>query len=138
MKIKGAVLIGIVLISAGCASGTPIDILIPTPKPSPLYNEYMGSLAHTNNVNHLYHSLSDTKLEKALLTPRKMELQGLELAAKSEMDIIDQMGSAVSNGIYGALVALAGLLGWQIPRPAEKHLVEKARMEEPPRIISQT
>ena len=129
-----SLVICIVLLVSGCASGTPLDIIIPTPKPSPVYTEYMGNLNYTNNANHLYHSLVDTKREKAMLVPRKMELQGLELAAKGEMDIIESAGDRLSNGLYGTLVALAGILGWQLPRPGEKAKVLEALHKEPPHL----
>ena len=120
-----------VLLLVGCTSATPIDFLIPTKKPSPATQEYLGHLMPTNSVNRLYHSLSDTKYEKMLVPLRDAELRGLKVVAQGELEFIDKVGTATSNGIWGGLVGLAGLLGWQIPRPQEKAKVIEALHKDP-------
>lgn len=128
-----AILLSLATLSlVGCAAGSPIDFLIPTPRPSVATEEYLGHLYYTNDVNRMYHSLSDTKIEKALVPIRKMELQGLFLAAKGETEIIEQMGSKVSNGLWVGVMALAGLAGWQLPSPREKGNVTAALHKQPP------
>ena len=111
---------------SGCAGASPIDFLIPTRKPTPATEEYLGHLYSTNNVNRMYHSLSDTKFEKALVPLRKAELEGLAMVAKGELDFIDAVGTMASNGVYGAIVAVAGMVGLNLPRPKEKALIAEA------------
>jgi len=120
------------LVLTGCSSASPLDILIPARRPSPATTEYLGHLYQTNAVSGLYYSVSDAKLYKALVPVRKMELQGLYFAAKGETELLEMMGSAVSNGIWGAVVAGVGLLGWQIPRPQEGKKVAEALHKQPP------
>ena len=123
------------LLVSGCAA-TPIDFLIPTKKPSVVTQEYLGSLYTTNRVsNMMYHSLSDTKYEKAMIPVRKVVLEGLYYGAKAEIDTIDKIGTATSNGVWGLIVAGAGLMGWQIPRPQEKAKVTEALYKDPPKSI---
>jgi len=119
----------------GCAHGTPIDILIPTRKPTPATQEYLGHLFPTNACNGMYHSLSDTKLEKMLVPLRDAELKGLKIVAQGELEFIDKVGTATSNGIWGLIVAGAGLMGWQIPRPQEKAKVTEALYKPVPNAI---
>ena len=62
----------ILLVSlAGCAA-TPVDIFIPTSK-GIVTEEVLGHLNPTKPANMMYHSLADTKAEKALLDIRKKE-----------------------------------------------------------------
>lgn len=122
----------LVLFLAGCASATPIDFLIPTRKPTPATQEYLGHLFPTNACNGMYHSLSDTKIEKMLVPLRDAELKGLKIVAQGELEFIDKVGTATSNGIWGLIVAGAGLMGWQIPRPQEKAKVTEALHKQPP------
>lgn len=129
--LKGLVLITILALT-GCASATPIDILIPTRKPSAATQEYLGHLYQTNNANRLYHSLVDTKVEKAMIPLRNAELKGLKIVAQGEIELYERMGDATSKGVWGGIIALAGLAGWQIPRPQEKGKVTEALHKQPP------
>jgi hypothetical protein len=122
----------LVLFLAGCANGSPIDFLIPTRKPSVATQEYLGHLFPTNACNGMYHSLSDTKLEKVMVPLRDAELKGLKIVAQGELEFIDKVGTATSNGIWGLVVAGAGLLGWQFPSPREKAKVTEALHKQPP------
>ena len=115
----------------GCASASPIDILIPTTKPSVATTEYLGHLTPAGYANGMYHSLIDTKIEKGLIPVRKMELQGLHLAAKGETELIDYFGSKFSNGIYGGITALLVACGYMAPRPQEKAKVAEALLKSP-------
>lgn len=123
---KKLLLILPVMLIVGCASGSPIDFLIPARRPSPATTEYLGHLYQTNNVNSLYYSVSDAQINKQLVPIRKMELQGLYYAAKGETELLEGMGSMTSNLIWGAVVGAVGLAGWQIPRPQEKAKVIEA------------
>ena len=119
------ILAGVLMVS-GCATASPIDFLIPTKKPSEATTEYLGHLYPDYKTNRLYHSLSDTKFEKAMVPIRKMELQGLYYAAKGELDFIDMAGSAASNGVWGLLLVGAGALGLTIPTPGTKSKIDAA------------
>lgn len=116
----------------GCANGSPIDFLIPTRKPSPATQEYLGHLYQTNNVNKMYHSLSDTKIEKVMVPLRDAELKGLKIVAQGELEFYEKVGIAVSNGIWGGIVGLAALAGWQLPSPREKSKITEALHKKPP------
>lgn len=118
----------------GCASASPLDLFVPTRKPSAATTEYLGHLLPTNAVpaNKMYHSLIDTKIEKALVPVRKMELQGLHFAAKGETEIIDAMGSKFSNGIWGGITAILVATGYMTPRPKEKAKITEALYSAPP------
>lgn len=117
----------------GCASASPIDFLVPAKRPSPATEEYLGHLYQTNYVaNGLYYSVSDAKMHKAFVPVRRMELEGLHAAAKGEMEIIDAIGSKLSNGIWGGLMGIAALAGWQLPSPREKAKVTEALYKAPP------
>ena len=127
-------LLAILLLVTGCASASPIDIFIPTKRPSPAYDEYMGHLNPTNGYksNRMFHSLSDTKLEKAMVNVRKMELEGLRYAAKGETELIDAMGSKISNGLWMGITALLATTGIMLPRPQEKGKIAEALNKPPP------
>ena len=116
----------------GCAAASPLDPLVPAKKPSAATTEYLGHLCPTNYCNGMYYSLSDAKMAKALVPVRKMELQGLYLAAKGEMDVIGAMGSQASNVAWGGITAILAACGVMIPRPQEKHKVEAALHKKPP------
>jgi len=116
----------------GCANGTPIDFLVPTPKPSPATAEYLGHLARTNYVNGMYYSLSDTKINLAMVPLRHAELTGLKIVAQGELEYFDKIGSAVSNGLWGLVVVIAGALGYQLPSPREKAKITEALYKPPP------
>lgn len=120
------------LLVSGCASASPIDIAIPTAKPSIATTEYLGHLAPKGYANGLYHSLIDTKIESALVPVRKMELQGLHMAAKGETDVIEAIGSKFSNGIWGGATALLIAAGYMTPRPQEKSKISEALNADPP------
>lgn len=119
----------------GCASASPLDWVLPTRKPSLATTEYLGHLYRTNYVNGVYHSLTDTKIEKAMVGIRKMELQGLHYAAKGETELLDAMYSKVSDGAWAGLLgalSLTGLgAGVLIPRPGEKARIKEAGMTPP-------
>lgn len=116
----------------GCVVASPLDPLIPTSKPSEATTEYLGHLTPARPVNGLFHSLSDTKIEKALVPVRKMELEGLYFAAKGETEIIDAMGTRFSNGVWGGITGLLVAAGYLAPRPQEKAKVAEALQTKPP------
>ena len=130
---KPAILFFICCVICGCANGSPIDLFIPTKRPSPAYDEYMGHLYPTNGfkANKMYHSLVDTKLEKALVDVRKMELEGLRYAAKGETELIERIGTSLSNGIWAGITAILTATGIMLPRPAEKGKIAVAGNMEP-------
>jgi len=123
------------ILFVGCANASPLDPLWPARRPSPATTEYLGHLYQTNNVNGMYHSLSDIKITKALVPIRKMELQGLYYAAKGETELIDATTSAMSNGAWLGISALLGAAGIMVPRPQEKHRVREALHTEVPKKI---
>ena len=112
----------------GCASASPIDFLIPTPK-APATDEYLGHV-QVGKVNRMYHSLSDTKIERRLLDVRKVELQALYSVAKVSNDAIIDFADPISTAAFGALIALAGGAGIMIPRPQEKSKINEAGMTD--------
>lgn len=120
------------LFIVGCVGASPIDFLIPTREPTDATEEYLGHLYPTNNVNRMYHSLSDTKYKKMLVPLREAELKGLQVVAKGELAFMESVGNTASNLIWGGVIGLAGLLGWQIPRPQEKTKVTEALYKKPP------
>lgn len=120
------------LLLVGCANGSPLDVLIPARRPSSATTEYMGHLYSTNAVNGLYYSVSDAKLNKALVPIRKMELQGLYFAAKGETELLEAMGSALSNGIWAGVTTLLVGAGIMVPRPQEGKKVAEALHKAPP------
>ena len=122
----------LVLFLAGCASATPIDFLIPTPKPSHPSQMFLGDLYSTNKVNKMYHSLADTKREKAMVPLADALMTGYKIVAQAELEYYDKVGTNASNGLWGLIVAGAGLMGWQIPRPQEKAKVTEALHKQPP------
>ncbi len=126
--------IPVIFLVVGCAHGTPIDILIPTKKPSPVTVKYLDELYPDYKANRMYHSLADTKFEKAMIPLRKMQLEGMYLAAKGEVGVIDAAGSAMSKGAWAAIIAGVGLAGWQLPRPQEKLKVLEAEHRPPPTV----
>jgi len=119
------------ILSAGCASATPIDFLIPTKAPSEATTEYLGHLYPDYKSNKLYHSLSDTKFEKAMVPIRKMELQGLYYAAKGELDFIDMVGSKMSGAAWTGISALLLAAGIAVPKPGTQAKIDKAKSEFP-------
>lgn len=129
MKVLAAIIL--MGAAAGCQA-TPIDILIPTRKPSPPTKEFLGHMCPTNYVNGMYHSLLDTKIEEAFVPLRQMELQGLYYVAKGETGLIAEMGTNASNMIWGGITAALTAAGIMIPRPQEKHRVEAARLTPVP------
>ncbi len=116
----------------GCVA-SPIDFLIPTKKPTPATQEYLGHLYPTNNVNRMYHSLSDTKYEKMLVPLRDAELKGLKVVAQGELEFIDAVGTTTSNALWGLIVTGAGAMGLFIDKPGTKARIDKAKAEDPAR-----
>jgi len=115
----------------GCVA-SPIDFLIPTKKPTPATQEYLGHLYPTNNVNRMYHSLSDTKYEKMLVPLRDAELKGLKVVAQGELEFIEAVGTTTSNALWGLAGVALTALGWQLPSPREKAKVVEALHKKPP------
>jgi hypothetical protein len=87
----------------------------------------------TNSVNRMYNSLSDTKLQQALVPLRDAQLKGLKIVAQGELEYYEKVGSAVSNGVWGLIVLAAGALGYQLPSPREKTKVVEALHKPPPK-----
>lgn len=131
MKMKIIALLFITGLLTGCASGSPVDFLIPTKK-SPVAKEYLGHLNLTNDVNHVYHSLSDTKLENQLIEIRKLELQGLYLVNKKYNELMVQTAEPFSNALWIGITMLLTSAGIMVPRPQEKAKVIEALHKEPP------
>ena len=121
-----------ILFLVGCASATPFDIIVPTRKPSIATSEYLGHLYPTNYANGMYHSLVDTKVEKAMVPLRDAELKGLKIVAQGELEFYEKMGDATSVGLWGLAGVALTALGWQIPRPQEKAKVVEALHKKPP------
>ena len=114
----------------GCASGSPIDFLIPTPK-SPATDVYLDHV-QIGKVNWFYHSLSDTKIESKLLNVRRLELQAMYQVAKVSNEAIIEVADPISNAVFGGLIALAGGAGIMIPRPQEKSKIKEALLTDVP------
>lgn len=128
---KKLIIIPLFALIAGCVGATPIDFLIPTKKPTPATQEYLGHLYPTNYVNGFYHSLSDTKYQKVLVPLREAELKGLQIVANGELDFIESVGDTTSNVLWGAVVAGAGALGLFTDKPGTKARIAQAKAEDP-------
>lgn len=115
----------------GCATAAPWDIFWPT-RQGVVTSNYLGELSFDRPANGMYHSLMDTKAEKALIPVRKMYLEAVRLAAKGETDIIDSGASLLSNGLWVGLTALLGGGALFVPRPGEKALIREAELKPPP------
>lgn len=126
MRKTNALLLLAVLSVTGCALATPVDIFIPSRRSSGATKEYLGHLYPTNNANGWYYSLVDAKLVRELVPIRKMELQGLYLAAKGETELIEAAGTATSNMAWAAITGILTATGIMIPRPQEKAKVVEA------------
>ena len=127
---KPVLLLGLLLIT-GCVSASPIDWMVPTPV-NPIATNYLG---HTKlpNINFMFHSLKDTKIESRLFELRKLELDALyNLSVESNKAIIATY-DPISDGLWSLLILAAGGLGLSIPKPGTKARVNEALHQEPPR-----
>lgn len=129
--IKKFIIVAIFTVTlVGCASGSPIDFLIPTKTPMLVTKDYLGMLYTTNSVNKMYHSLSDTKIEKHLIELRKVQLQGSYVVAKGEIALIEELGDRMSTGAWLGITAVLGAAGIMVPRPQEKTKINKAGLTD--------
>jgi hypothetical protein len=119
-----------VLMVGGCASASPIDFLIPTPTMGVTTN-YLGHITPPK-MNRFYHSLRDTKNEKAMLPVRKAELDTLYEISRVGNGLVEATYDPVSNGAWALLLLGAGALGLTIPTPGTKSKIEAALKSPPP------
>jgi hypothetical protein len=118
------------LVLTGCASGTPIDFIWPTVKDNAT-DKVLGDDAPKASFVP-WHTLADSKAEKAAIDPKIQEwIARGELAKKNTGQVVSQ-NNAISVGLWGVIVAGVGLLGWQIPRPQEGKKVVEALHKQPP------
>lgn len=114
---------------AGCASASPIDFLIPTPV-VPATTNYLGHVTPPK-MNGMYHSLRDSKNEKALLAVRKVELDALYQVADNSNGLVIAAINPISTGLWALILAGAASIGLITPKPGTAAKIREAGLKDP-------
>ena len=112
----------------GCATASPVDFLVPT-RQLPATQEFLGKASPPKAF--LYHSLADTKIEKAMLKARLEIYKGQYELARVGNEVVVTMADPLSNLAWGAILLLLTSLGIAVPKPGTAAKITEAGNMKP-------